>query len=254
MKYELETIPVWDAVRQNDECPFCILNKKAEEDYVKFYLGDSVMVPEIRLEVNKHGFCYDHYNIMLDGGNRHGLGLMLHTHYSEYNDKLSKNEKKLEQVLKTYNKKNLVPEIGKNKVLLGQINSFLESIQTSKDECLICDKMEGRLKRYYYTFIILWQKNDQGFRQTIQSQKGFCDRHFIDLISLASNILKTKDMILFLRDIMTIQKTNRDRIESEILWYTQKFDPQYIDKPWGTAKDAVYRTIQRLVGLFRREE
>jgi hypothetical protein len=32
MKYELETIPVWDAYQSDSECPLCLLMKKAEEE------------------------------------------------------------------------------------------------------------------------------------------------------------------------------------------------------------------------------
>ncbi|OQY40473.1 MAG: hypothetical protein B6229_01595 [Spirochaetaceae bacterium 4572_7] len=53
MKYELETIPVWDAFKADCECPICKLKEKAEETYLKFFLGNSVMVPETPLKDKK---------------------------------------------------------------------------------------------------------------------------------------------------------------------------------------------------------
>ena len=61
MKEVLETIPVWDALKEDTECPICSLMKKAEEDALKYYLGPAVMVPEIRVEINKKGYCNKHW-------------------------------------------------------------------------------------------------------------------------------------------------------------------------------------------------
>ena len=44
MKYQLETIPVWEAYEKEGECPLCELVEKLESHYVDFFLGHSVMV------------------------------------------------------------------------------------------------------------------------------------------------------------------------------------------------------------------
>ncbi len=102
MKYELETIPVWDAFKEGCECPICILFNKAQETYVKFFLGNSVMVPEMRVEVNKTGFCPDHFQMLLQKRSPHYLGLMTHTHLKEYRELL---EKKFNKLRSTADKK-----------------------------------------------------------------------------------------------------------------------------------------------------
>ena len=43
MKYELETIPVWDAIKDDNECFLCTLMKQSEQVAVSYYLGSSVM-------------------------------------------------------------------------------------------------------------------------------------------------------------------------------------------------------------------
>ena len=57
VKYHIDTIPVWDAYHQEDQCPLCVLEYKCEKEYVDFFLSGSVMEPSTRIEVNKTGFC-----------------------------------------------------------------------------------------------------------------------------------------------------------------------------------------------------
>ena len=51
MRYQLDTIPVWDAYKAGGECPLCALRAQNEEMYVDSFLGASVMEPDTRVEV-----------------------------------------------------------------------------------------------------------------------------------------------------------------------------------------------------------
>jgi len=252
MKYELETIPVWDAFQENGECPFCLLSQKAEEGYLKFFLGNSVMVPEMRVEVNNTGYCAHHYDQLLDQGNRHGLGLMLHTRYQTLNQKKAKQLKNLINHYKITSVQSLL-KAKKNKTAQSMAE-FLTFLEKEQNQCMICQRIDNTMSRYYYTSLILWKKDDQGFRKVYRHSKGMCTSHFIALMRMAPKVLSGRNLSQFYLDSLQCLSENSERLEGEILWYTQKFDPQYKDKPWGTAKDAVYRIIQNLTGLFRREE
>ena len=52
MKYHIDTIPLWDAVKLDGECPLCALSRKLELGEVERYLGASVMEPDTRIQVN----------------------------------------------------------------------------------------------------------------------------------------------------------------------------------------------------------
>ena len=65
MKVVLETIPLWDALREDSECPLCSLMKKAEEDSVSYYLSSAIMTPEVRVETNTKGFCPKHFYLLV---------------------------------------------------------------------------------------------------------------------------------------------------------------------------------------------
>ncbi len=52
----------------------------------------------------------------------------------------------------------------------------------------------------------------------------------------------------WLEATIAVETESCSRMESELLWYTQKFDYQNSEKPWGSSKDALERAIQKLTG------
>ena len=56
MRYHIDTIPVWDALKQQGECPLCALRRSIEAADVDRFLGGSVMEPDTRVRVNEKGF------------------------------------------------------------------------------------------------------------------------------------------------------------------------------------------------------
>jgi hypothetical protein len=71
MKYKLETIPVWDALKEDSECLLCFLEEKIEDYYLNYYLGSSVMNRETRVKLNQKGFCSDHFRGLLGKNKAH---------------------------------------------------------------------------------------------------------------------------------------------------------------------------------------
>ena len=58
------------AVNENDECPFCFIERKLEQDMINFVLGSSssYMESDIREQTDKIGFCRTHMKKMFDYG------------------------------------------------------------------------------------------------------------------------------------------------------------------------------------------
>ena len=81
MKETIYTIPLNDAFHAEDECPFCYLERDAEQHALEFILGSqaSYMEDDIRMETDKMGFCRHHYKMMYDYGNRLGWLIAQHT-------------------------------------------------------------------------------------------------------------------------------------------------------------------------------
>lgn len=245
MKYELETIPVWDAFKQECECPICILHDKAEENYLKFFLGNSVMVPEQRVEVNKAGFCPDHFQKLLLKRSPHYLGLMTHTHFIEYRERLYKQFSIVKGIAENASRKLKTPL--KDKKLTESIKNLKKVIDDNDKTCLICDKIEYTMKRYAFTIVYLWKKNSE-FREYFNSSKGFCLQHQTLVLELAADYLNGVDLGIFSKELINIQEKNLNRLEEEILYFTQKFSQENDHKPWNGTKDAHYRLIQKITG------
>jgi hypothetical protein len=237
MKYKLETIPVWDAFKEDTECPFCFLKEIAEKRYLKYYLGNSAMNPETRVELNKTGFCPDHFSQLLKERNPQHLGLITHTHLQDWSKDLDKR---------------FPAEKSGRSSFLSTKNTDTSEFKTQNDsrikDCLICDRIEKTIKRYTFTTCILWKKDEEEFRRFLSESKGFCIPHEGDLLLMAEEVLKKSEKNDFFKMIKDIQKQSFQRLEEELAWFTQKFKAENNSKPWGSSEDAHYRVIQKLTG------
>ena len=83
MKEQLYTIPFNDAFAADDECPFCYIEQKVEQDLLDFTLGSgsSYMESDIRDMTDKAGFCRYHFQKMFQYGNTLGNAWILKTHF-----------------------------------------------------------------------------------------------------------------------------------------------------------------------------
>ncbi|OLA60932.1 MAG: hypothetical protein BHW37_01510 [Firmicutes bacterium CAG:272_52_7] len=93
MSEKIYTIPVNEAFEACAEdksrgCPFCRLYNKLEADETDLILGASMMEPDVRIKTNEKGFCATHFQMLLSGKNRLGLGLMLESHTEQLKKEL----------------------------------------------------------------------------------------------------------------------------------------------------------------------
>ena len=84
MGEKIDTIPINDAFASGDECPFCYLERQAEQRAIKYTIGPgaSYMEPEIRAITDREGFCRQHLKDMQGYGNALGCALILQTYYT----------------------------------------------------------------------------------------------------------------------------------------------------------------------------
>ena len=228
MRYHIDTIPVWDAYHEESECPLCLLQAKAESGYVDLYLGDSVMEPKIRVEVNEKGFCPRHFGMLYAAQNRLGLALVTHTY--------------LMQSLEQWRK-----QTGKRKGAKDDLRHLRQWLRDKTGSCIICEKTDSAMGRYAYTILHLWQ-HDGEFKEALSASKGFCLPHLGLMLGMAADTLKKDKAAAWMETIRPIQEREMNRVTEELWWFTQKFDHKNREKPWGTAKDALPRSIQKLSG------
>ena len=255
MRYHIDTIPLWDAVKLEGECPLCALRRKNELNDVQRFLGASVMEPDSRIEVNKKGFCQRHQQMLFAEKNRLGLGLLMDSHIREL-------EKKVDQLLKqslsaaqegagASAMKRLIA--GKSAPANKTVADKAAQLKDHTTACILCDSVEENMNRYTHTFFHLWQK-ETAFKEAIKAGKGFCLPDASLLLAAASEKLTGEALLDFVATLERLLSENLSRLEKELEWFTLKFDYRNQDKPWGTSKDALERTINKLRGWCVGEE
>lgn len=235
MKEQIYTIPVNEGFEQGGECPFCNMYHSLEKDAIDYMLGASYMEDDIRMETNKTGFCSKHYDMMYKEQNRLGVALMLHTHIQKINSDLEK----LCSQLKGNKKKGLFSKASKGE---NNVTSYLTNITKS---CYVCNRIQSNFDRYFDTFFYMWKK-DTEMKDKVRNSKGFCLEHFSMLLESAERKLNANEYDEFIDIVVPVQLENMKRLEKEVDHFTNKFDHNYKDAPWGTAKDALPRAILKV--------
>jgi hypothetical protein len=231
MRQHIDTIPVWDAYKSGAECPLCELERKNEAAYVENFLGGSVMEPDTRVEVNQKGFCADHFRLLMGAGNKLGVALLAHTHLKETME--------------------AVPGRGK-RAPAGPLARLFPggnrgAARNGAPRCVLCERLNVTMERYVLTLFHLW-KSDPEFKRAFDASKGFCLPHYARVTGDAERHLSPALAAQFTADAARIQEENLTRLESELHWFTLKFDYRNADKPWGDSQDAVERTLLKLRG------
>lgn len=238
MKEKLYTIPLNDAVLAGDECPLCYANRELEHDAIDFAVGPgaSYMESDIREKTDNVGFCKHHFQMMFEYGNSLGNALILKTHVIKMRRDLESQMKKFSPT-----KSGLFSKNDKSNV-----EKYLEDLES---KCFVCDYYEDTYERYIATFFYLFE-NDEQFVERIKSGKGFCLSHMKTLMGKADKYLRKDKMEEFYKILFDVQEKNLARIEEDISWFVDKFDYRYKDADWKNSKDAIPRTIQKLVGGY----
>jgi hypothetical protein len=252
MRQHLDTIPVWDAFKENSECPLCSIREKNEAAYVDNFLGGSVMEPATRIEVNRKGFCERHLRHLFNAGNRLGLALMAHTHLKDSMERIEKNAEKLAAAAATEGAKSFPQRaVGRLTRKPAETRTPSEEALAISESCILCDRLNNTMERYALTILYMY-KHEAPFKAAFGACKGFCLPHYAQLAHLAPKELSGKDLQGFLEVLIRIERENLSRIEQEIDWFTQKFDYKNRDKPWGDSADALERTVGKLRGKMTK--
>jgi sulfur relay (sulfurtransferase) DsrC/TusE family protein len=248
MKEKLYTIPLMEAFRAEDECPFCYIERQLEKDALDFTLGSSssYMESDIREQTDEMGFCRDHFKKMYKYGNSLGNALILKTHFKKTNLELAKQ-------LKDYkpDKSGMFGKFMKNKeeTATDKIASWVAGKETT---CFVCDHMKNTYDRYVDTFFHLF-KNTPEFKEVIKNSKGFCLHHFGEVTSYASEKLNDEQREEYANLIFPLMIENMNRLEEDISWLVDKYDYRNADADWKNSKDALQRGMQKIKGGYPSE-
>lgn len=233
VRYQLETIPVWDGIASQSECFVCDLMEQAQKDALDFFLGSSVMNPETRVKVNTVGFCPQHTEMLVQSGRPNSMAVMWESHFAQTRSLL---ERTLEEM-----------EHPKN--VSKTARKLRETLDSREHGCLICDRMEERLNRYCFTIPYLWGQDTQ-FRDAFSNSKGFCLPHMVCIMELASDALDPKTARDFSCAMADLQKRNLERIAHDLWYMTERYKSENRDKPWNGCEDAQKRAVHKEIGAI----
>ena len=246
MRYHIDTIPVWDAMKLNSECPLCSIRRNTECMDIHRFLGASVMEPDTRILVNDKGFCMSHQAMLFREANKLGHALMMHTHMMDTEQKLNKLYKKMLSAVHDNVRAGFLRGVtGKNSEGKKTLTEACHEMEILSCACVICDSLRDNLNRYAYTFLHLW-KTDDAFQKAFTASKGLCVPHTALLIRLSSEILPADRHETFIEQLVKLQTDHLKRLEEELHFFTKKFDYRNQNIPWGENRNAVERSINAL--------
>lgn len=245
MKEQIHTIPVNDAFQEQDECPFCYLERKAEQSTIRFLVGPgaSYMEPDVRAATDEVGFCAHHSKKLYDYGNTLGNSLILQTYYARLLNEFLMEAEQFEMPAK----KNL---FGKRKA--GESEPYWQRLERKVQSCFLCDRVEYHMERYYATFFAMLK--DPEFRQKVENSKGFCLKHFVRLLQCAEQDLPNAQREWFYPTVFGLMKENLARVKDDLDWLVAKYDYRNAGADWKNSRDALPRTMQKLEGGYPADQ
>ncbi len=236
MKYELQTIPVWKAFEAEPECVLCSLEQESEQRNVSFFLGNSIMTPEIRVKLNERGFCRRHFHLLLAGEGKLGYSLALNTHLETIEKRLNTIQRRISRAGRSAGK---------------VIRGTAEELRHQESDCLMCDRIRFNVLNFTYTVAKLFLDEPE-FAEALRGSKGFCLSHLPGLLEMGAEVIPAKRQPEWHALIFEIESNAIGRIRAHLEEFTWQFDYQTDKKTPPHARDAVQRAIERLAGYGPR--
>lgn len=246
MNRNIATFPLTEAFRAADECPFCNLERSAEQHAVSFILGSAYMEDDIRAATDAAGFCRHHYKMMYDYGNRLGCAWILSTHMKRLNEELTRELKGF-----TPGKSSILSRMKKTNMSNGSApqTSIGSWVKEKTNSCYVCSHFQEIYSRYLDVFFDMLKKDNE-FQELFRQSKGFCLPHFGDLMEAAEKRLSDAQKAELYPQIFTMMQENMERVQKDVAWFVEKNDYRNKEKDWGESRDAVQRAMQKCAGGY----
>jgi hypothetical protein len=250
MKYELDTIPVWDALKADSECALCLLERRSRSNAVRYFLGPAVMVPEVRVQTNERGFAPHNLRLLSKDPNKLGLALLTHTRLKTLRSQLERPARALaDEARKLASKGGLGGALANKSAFSEKAASFIKTLREKEIDCLIDEKVNQDIARYTFTLVLLW-RDDPQFKTAWESGNGPCLHHTPALLEMATGELDAPRLGAFVAALLELVDRNLARVENDVLGFTQTFDSTKSREITGKVEGALDRALQKLAGEF----
>ncbi len=255
MKERIYTIPINEAFDQDSECPLCICESKLEDDSLRYFVGPAMMEPDCRIETNRTGFCADHFNKLYNlQKDRLPLALVIDTHLTEQIKDLGSIYKKHEKGLKNLYEKGALEALtetikGRGSLAGRAIDEIVNKLKELKNTCAVCDKMNNNMDKLIDNTLYLYRRESE-FKKKFLNSKGFCLKHLEALLAKAREVFSPVIQAEFLVNLFTLELKELNRVQDDVNYFTKMFDYRNAGADWKNSRDAVPRSIEKIVGAL----
>lgn len=223
MRQTIYTIPIDEVLSPKSGCPLCRMRDMLEERALEYTMGAAMMEPDVRIEMNRHGFCEAHFRQMLQRGNRLSLALILQSHLLELQNNILHAAP---------------PLVGADK--------RVEQALAAVDGCYVCQRIEVSFSAMIDTIFSLWGR-EESFRTQLLEQELLCFPHFTRLLASAGK-LPRKQQAAFKDALCKLACGGIDPAKADIDCFCDLFD--YRSPKGAPVPEAVKNAPERAAGLL----
>lgn len=225
MREDITSIPVSEVFEPKDGCPICRMRDMLEKRMAEYITGAAMMEPDVRIETNRLGFCFDHYRLILKQRNRLGVALMLESHLAEMENEVFKG----------------APILGKS----GRKQA--KSAASRTETCFLCEKVDWAMVRMLATVCRQWE-NEEEFRKLFSEQPTLCLPHFTALVSAAEKTMSKKYVPDFAKAASALSRKTLTELHADVAHFCKMFDYRSSSEgaDWGNSRDSLERAVQYL--------
>ena len=223
MREDITSIPDSEVFEPRDGCPLCRMRNLLEERVLEYITGAAMMEPDVRIETNRQGFCFPHYQMMLKKRNRLGVALML--------------ESRLEEIEKQVYDAASSP--------FGfQAKKQAEAADKPLHTCFVCGQVDWAMERMLETVCRLWER-EEDFRRLFSEQPCLCLPHFSQLSNAAVRHMGKKSAPAFVRQAADLSRQYLKELRGDVTHFCRMFDYRNSsgDADWGNSRDSIERAV-----------
>lgn len=232
MEERIYTIAINEAFDKYDGCPLCRMRDKLEDQTLSYTLGAAMMEPDVRIMMNRSGFCAAHLRRLHSMKNKLSLGLILESHIEEL-----------------INAAAAEPSGGKKGLFSSKqppSQDACDSFTRFSESCFICGRIRDTEKRYCSNTVYLWSR-ENSFREKLSRQPYFCLTHFSMLLSSAKNELNAAAYTEFYKSMQALETAYLTSLQKSVGEFNLSFDHRNSGQPLSdSARAALEKCLELL--------
>ena len=216
MREDICSIPINEVFEPRDGCPFCRMRDMLEDRMATYITGAAMMEPDVRVETNRLGFCYEHFNQILARGSRLSVALILESLLAEVKGQVFPEGKS-------------VPK------------KIAAAVHGREENCFICGNIKDSMRHLLESALALWQ-NEPEFRDLYAAQQFICLPHYGMALEAAAKLPK-KSFVPFEAETTRLARAYLEELSGDVTHFCRMFDYRNAGGDWGNSKDAIERAI-----------